>query len=136
MTSSSDAGETIEKQIVQYESLGKQKEKHVKDGDNVCVKPRVALYITTCSNTGDSTAVRVDQLHRGTTVQTPTGPRRIAAVVRTNVRRGSLLLCRLGDLVITPWHPVKYTGDGSRSARWAFPAHLVEPQLMLSTLFS
>jgi hypothetical protein len=72
--------------------------------------------------------IRVDQLKRGTTVQTLAGPRMVGAVVRTSTRGRELLMCRLGDLLITPWHPVMLPHADSGTSRWVFPAHVAEPE--------
>lgn len=62
--------------------------------------------------------VPVRALRRGAMVQTPLGPRRVAAVLVTPV--AGEVLCRVGGLLVTPWHPV--SADGGKS--WAFPAQL------------
>jgi hypothetical protein len=83
---------------------------------------------------GDASPVRVDELRRGTIVQTLKGPRTVAAVVRTSVRRGNLLLCRLGELAITPWHPVRLpvsdAGRGGEVGKWVFPADIATPAIL------
>ncbi|KAK2027076.1 von Willebrand factor type A domain-containing protein [Colletotrichum zoysiae] len=61
-------------------------------------------------------AVPIRALRRGAAVRTPSGPRRVVAVLRTPVR--GEVMCRVGDLVVTPWHPLSLDGGGS----WAFPA--------------
>jgi hypothetical protein len=70
--------------------------------------------------------VRVDELKRGMTVRTLGGPRKVAAVLRTGIGRGELLLCRLGELEITAWHPVRLVLPNS-GASWVFPARVVKP---------
>lgn len=96
--------------------------------------------------------VPVRWLRRGAVVLTPRGPRRVAAVLVTPVRRE--VMCRVHGVVITPWHPVrrpvlgrggsdskyKYTKNRSNNSnnnskisarrtlpsrsRWAFPAQV------------
>ncbi|KAK2058676.1 von Willebrand factor type A domain-containing protein [Colletotrichum caudatum] len=63
-------------------------------------------------------AVPIRALRRGAAVRTPSGPRRVVAVLRTPVR--GELMCRVGGLVVTPWHPISLDGAGGGS--WAFPA--------------
>ncbi|KAK1996608.1 von Willebrand factor type A domain-containing protein [Colletotrichum falcatum] len=62
-------------------------------------------------------AVPIGTLRRGAAVRTPRGPRRVAAVLKTPVRRE--VMCRVGGLVVTPWHPISLDGGGES---WAFPA--------------
>ena len=66
----------------------------------------------------DGTAARVGRLRRGMAVTTPRGPRRVAAVLKTRVRRQDM--ARVGDLVVTPWHPVLRTG----ASAWEMPARI------------
>ncbi|KAL2759949.1 hypothetical protein ACRALDRAFT_2038702 [Sodiomyces alcalophilus JCM 7366] len=86
--------------------------------------------------------VPVRWLRRGAVVLTPRGPRRVAAVLVTPVRREPM--CRVHGLVITPWHPVSppALGRGASNIRnnnnsskistltrtpqlgWAFPAQV------------
>jgi hypothetical protein len=61
--------------------------------------------------------VPVRALRRGSEVQTPLGPRKVAAVLVTPV--AGEVLCRVGGLLVTPWHPVSFDGRS-----WAFPAQL------------
>ncbi|ROT42653.1 hypothetical protein SODALDRAFT_20386 [Sodiomyces alkalinus F11] len=91
--------------------------------------------------------VPVRWLRRGAVVLTPRGPRRVAAVLITPVRRE--VMCRVHGVVITPWHPVsppslrRHSGrghgstSGNSSSRmlawgklppsgWAFPAQVAE----------
>lgn len=62
--------------------------------------------------------VRVEELKRRMVVETPRGERRVEAVLKTPVERQ--VMCRLGDVLVTPWHPV--SKDGS----WVFPAEVTE----------
>ncbi|KAH6894450.1 hint-domain-containing protein [Thelonectria olida] len=60
--------------------------------------------------------VEIRRLRRGMKVRTPAGSRRVAMVLRTPVQ--SEVLCRMGKVLVTPWHPV--SSDGKT---WAFPAN-------------
>ncbi|KAG5664877.1 hypothetical protein KAF25_008611 [Fusarium avenaceum] len=60
--------------------------------------------------------VQIRKLRRGMKVRTPRGTRRVAMVLKTPVERE--LLCRVGKVLVTPWHPV--SSDGKR---WDFPAN-------------
>ncbi|KAK1573544.1 von Willebrand factor type A domain-containing protein [Colletotrichum navitas] len=64
--------------------------------------------------------VPIKALRRGAAVRTPSGPRRVVVVLKTPVRRE--IMCRVGDLVVTPWHPISL--DGGKS--WAFPAGVAD----------
>jgi hypothetical protein len=70
------------------------------------------------------TEVRVEQLKRGMEIESMIGPRTVAAVVRTTIPTGEALLCRIGDLKVTPWHPVALQG------KWMFPADTAVPEIM------
>lgn len=63
--------------------------------------------------------VPIRKLRRGVKVRTPAGPRKVAAVLKTPVEGETL--CRVGGVLVTPWHPV--SGDGKT---WAFPAALAD----------
>ncbi len=69
-------------------------------------------------STGRSVPIR--SLRRGSEVLSPLGPRRVAAVLVTPISRE--ILCRVGDLLVTPWHPVSL--DGGKA--WAFPAQVAD----------
>ncbi|KAF3065052.1 u-box domain-containing protein [Daldinia childiae] len=64
--------------------------------------------------------VPVRNLRKGSHVRTPVGSRRVAAVVKTIVHRTAM--CRIADLVITPWHPIRID---SLTAEWIFPANFL-----------
>lgn len=64
----------------------------------------------------DGSTIRVDDVRRGTVVQTINGACEVAAVLKTVVPSGHLNLCHIGGLRVTPWHPIIYEG------KWAFPA--------------
>lgn len=66
--------------------------------------------------------IRIGRLRVGMRVQTPKGPRTVAAVLKTRVRRTDM--CLVGGLMVTPWHPISLDGEG-----WAFPAHVAHRPL-------
>jgi hypothetical protein len=68
--------------------------------------------------------LRVEQLKRGMEIETMVGRRKVAAIVRTAVPSGGALLCKVGNLLVTPWHPVVF------SEKWSFPADIVVPEVM------
>lgn len=59
--------------------------------------------------------VQIRKLRRGMKVRTPRGSRRVAMVLKTPVEQE--LLCRMGKVLVTPWHPVSTDGKC-----WNFPA--------------
>ncbi|QUC23766.1 uncharacterized protein UV8b_08007 [Ustilaginoidea virens] len=63
--------------------------------------------------------VPIRRLRRGVKVRTPAGARKVAMVLETPVRGETL--CRVGSLLVTPWHPVSLDGKA-----WGFPASLAE----------
>ncbi|KAF4979111.1 hypothetical protein FZEAL_4601 [Fusarium zealandicum] len=63
--------------------------------------------------------VQIRKLRRGMKVLTPRGSRRVAMVLKTPVEKE--ILCRLGNILVTPWHPVSRDGK-----RWEFPANAAE----------
>lgn len=74
--------------------------------------------------------VPVRKLRRGVSVRTPTGSRLVSAVLKTMVHGAAM--CKVGDLVVTPWHPVKVNDTATGSATgWVFPADLEQPQVVL-----
>jgi hypothetical protein len=56
-------------------------------------------------------------------VRTPRGSRRVAMVLKTPVE--SEILCRVGKVLVTPWHPV--SSDGKL---WDFPANEADGVVM------
>lgn len=77
----------------------------------------------TVSLSGGGT-VCVEELRRGMEIQTLKGARKVAVVVRTAIPSGEALLCRIGDLKVTPWHPIL------SAEAWAFPADIAKPELV------
>ena len=64
--------------------------------------------------------VRMKRVRRGMLVKTPLGPRKVAYVLKTPVEREAL--CKIGPLLVTPWHPISSNGGKS----WEFPANVLE----------
>lgn len=60
--------------------------------------------------------IRIGKLRAGMRVLTPKGPRTVALVLKTRVRRERMVLVGEGVLV-TPWHPVRHPQSGA----WVFP---------------
>ena len=67
--------------------------------------------------------VVLQELKRGMKVSTPKGIRRVGAVVRIAIEGGRLMMCRIGGLKVTPWHPIRV------EEKWVFPADVVEAQM-------
>jgi len=67
--------------------------------------------------------VALQELKRGMKVVTPKGARKVGVVVRTVIESGRLMMCRIGELKVTPWHPIRIEG------KWVFPANVVDAQL-------
>lgn len=63
--------------------------------------------------------VCMSELRRGMVVRTPLGGRRVEKVLKTPVM--GQVVCRVGDVLVTPWHPVSRDG-----ASWGFPAEMME----------
>lgn len=68
----------------------------------------------------DRSEVLVKNLAPGMLAWTPTGGRQVLAVLKTNVRGHNQRLCQVGELLVTPWHPIKHEGQ------WRFPAHVAD----------
>lgn len=74
--------------------------------------------------------VKVEEVKRGMVVATPTGERRVEGVLKTVVE--GAVLCRVGDVLVTPWHPV------CKDRSWDFPAEIAEegPVLYTGAIYS
>ncbi|OJD26589.1 hypothetical protein ACJ73_02028 [Blastomyces percursus] len=68
------------------------------------------------SEGNDSLPIR--SIRAGAKVWTPRGPRRVRAVLATAVK--DTVVCNIGSLMITPWHPIQVAGD------WMFPSDVSE----------
>ncbi|CAE6459883.1 unnamed protein product [Rhizoctonia solani] len=75
-----------------------------------------------CSVDTESGKIRVSDLRRGTVVRTPNGTARVVANLRTACPSRVMELCTIGELAITPWHPVHHQGS------WVFPTQVCEPK--------
>ncbi|RYP73549.1 hypothetical protein DL771_003588 [Monosporascus sp. 5C6A] len=73
----------------------------------------------------DGQEVPVCKLREGASVRTPLGSRRVVATLRTPVRR--VPMCRVGELLVTPWHPVR-----NEQGRWVFPADVTAKRVRYS----
>ncbi|KAJ4393236.1 hypothetical protein N0V93_002444 [Gnomoniopsis smithogilvyi] len=70
------------------------------------------------------TKIRISALRKGMVVATPLGPRIVAVVLVTPVRRVDMV--KLQGVLVTPWHPVALlcgAGDSDDSSGWLFPCH-------------
>jgi hypothetical protein len=77
----------------------------------------------------DGKKIAVEKLRKDMRAWTPLGERKVAAVVATQVTDYGM--CRIGELVITDWHPV--FADG----RWVFPGEVAEERVTYSgSIFS
>ncbi|KIV95477.1 hypothetical protein PV10_03130 [Exophiala mesophila] len=72
---------------------------------------------------GDGQRVAVKSLKKGMMVWTPAGERQILAIVKTRVQGRGQSVCRVGDLLITPWHPINFEGE------WRFPVEVADVSL-------
>lgn len=69
----------------------------------------------------DGSAIPIKTVAAGMSVWTPMGARRVVAVVKTRVHyQDGGRLCRVGKLLVTPWHPLLH-GD-----RWVFPKDVAD----------
>lgn len=69
--------------------------------------------------------VRISLLRKGNNVDTPVGPRKVAALLVTPVRRH--VMVRIRGVLVTPWHPVSLPAaglvtGGNNGREWVFPA--------------
>ncbi|PGH20784.1 hypothetical protein AJ80_03411 [Polytolypa hystricis UAMH7299] len=75
-------------------------------------------------------SIPVRNLCSGMAVWTPSGSRRVKAVVATKV--ADVALCKIGSLWITPWHPMQ-----SEGGRWVFPREVAhEVKSFSGTIYS
>ncbi|KAG6361361.1 hypothetical protein INS49_009588 [Diaporthe citri] len=71
--------------------------------------------------------VRISSLRRGDSVTTPVGPRKVAAVLVTPVRRQ--VMVRLGGVLVTQWHPIALPAAADCRRGWVFPAQVHQGKL-------
>lgn len=70
---------------------------------------------------GDGTKLAIRDLREGMNVWTRVGPREIVAVVKTeSIPGGKDEICRVGELWVTPYHPINI------ESRWVFPAEVAD----------
>jgi len=68
--------------------------------------------------------IRIGKLRAGMRVLTPKGPRTVALVLKTRVRRERMVL--VGDgVLVTPWHPVRHPQSGA----WIFPKDVARQEV-------
>ena len=79
---------------------------------------------------GDSTVLMQDmnlklvsEVEKGDVLKTPSSTGKVSCVVKTLCSEGKTPLVCMGELKITPWHPVRMEGG------WKFPCEIVEPEL-------
>ncbi|KAG8698168.1 hypothetical protein FRC08_006094 [Ceratobasidium sp. 394] len=71
---------------------------------------------------GQGQTLKVCDLRRGTVVRTPSGTAQVAAILKTACPGRMTNLCTIGELAVTPWHPIIHSGE------WTFPAEVCEPR--------
>jgi len=64
----------------------------------------------------DSSRVPIANLDRGDMVMCPDGPAKVVALVIIGSNQPSQLMCKIGNCIITPWHPVLINN------KWVNPA--------------
>jgi hypothetical protein len=77
-----------------------------------CFAPETVIRLA------DGSQRMIRDLAPGLQVATPAGPATIRALVTCGTQRRSQPMTQLGELHITPWHPVRINGE------WRFPADL------------
>ncbi|KAF3761998.1 hypothetical protein M406DRAFT_342654 [Cryphonectria parasitica EP155] len=76
--------------------------------------------------------VRLSSLRQGMSVATPTGARRVAAMVVTPVNKAVMI--KMKGVLVTPWHPVALQDSlraDMQSREWVFPCCQATPQQMV-----
>ncbi|KAM7190240.1 hint domain containing protein [Rhypophila sp. PSN 637] len=68
--------------------------------------------------------IKISKLRAGMQVQTPRGPRRVVAVLKTAVRKQEMCLVGRKGLLVTPWHPVALPTGTPSSTSWTFPREI------------
>lgn len=64
----------------------------------------------------DDSRLPISSLRRGDRVWTPTGPSTVLALVVCTTAQPTQSMCQIGDLLITPWHPIQ-----RNATTWCFP---------------
>ncbi|KAL2402442.1 hypothetical protein ABEF95_000994 [Exophiala dermatitidis] len=80
----------------------------------------------------DGSAIPIVTLQAGMSVWTPNGARKVIAVVKTRISsKAGQTLCRIGELLVTPYHPLLQNGS------WVFPKDVAETtEFCRSSVFS
>ena len=77
-------------------------------------------FVGTCRiRMADGQRRQIIDLKVGELVWTPVGGARVKALVKMGSKKTSQLICKIGDLELTPWHPIRVNGV------WVHPASLV-----------
>lgn len=79
-----------------------------RDKDGVCFAAESRIRLLS------GIEIDICTLRAGMEVWTPKGGRKVVAIIATPVRGRDM--CRIGDLVVTPWHPIFLNQE------WAFPS--------------
>lgn len=69
---------------------------------------------------GDDIKIPIANLRAGMKVWSPTGPQTVAAMLKTIPSNKSDWIVRVGELWVTPWHPIFFDGE------WIFPVQVAE----------
>ncbi|KAI1348527.1 hint-domain-containing protein [Xylaria sp. FL0043] len=87
---------------------------------NPCFGDRCQVFLA------DGVVKAMWALEAGDLVKTPLGPRRVRAVLETSLP-SDIVMCRFGETLITPWHPVRELYSEYKShdgTEWCFPLDL------------
>jgi len=90
------------------------------------------LLASTAGGKGENggRVVRIGRLRAGMSVQTPKGPRRVVAVLKTPVRRERMCIVGEGEgVLVTPWHPVSFSSSPLGGGRWVFPGEVARREV-------
>ncbi|KAH0492916.1 hypothetical protein TgHK011_007843 [Trichoderma gracile] len=88
-----------------------------RNSSGVCFAGSTAVELAS----GRVTQIR--KLKHGSRVLTPLGPRKVVMVLKTKVT--SETLCRIGSVLVTPWHPLSTDGKS-----WDFPANMSDDAVL------
>ncbi len=106
---------------------------HSKDPSTVIVMENMSQYndvsskcfAATCAvKLKDGEKVKAVTLQRGMEVLTPIGPKKVEAILMTKVKDKKM--CRIGDLLITPWHPIRVDN------KWIYPNDIAKETILHS----
>lgn len=86
----------------------------------ICFAGSTPVELDFPSTLGVNRNVPIRKLRRGMMVRTPVGARRVATILKTQVKNETL--CRVsGGVLVTPWHPIASDTAGES---WVFPAQV------------